>query len=303
MTRCDGAVGQEAGRQVDDRVGHVVDLVGAEGLRDVADGTGEGEDQRRHGEHGEERRLGRQTGHPVAHRGGDGRHDDPPRRLAELQHPRGPYEARPARAVRGPRRLGARHGVYGNHMSSRLRAATNQPPPLVGSQRGHGRSPRWSRRSPDTPGPPSSTTWSSSDSRPGPPRPGSTAGSPTGTSRSSRRTTASATGSTRSTFHPSWHWLMERAVGYGLQAAPWEQQAEGATTAHVRRAAGFMAWSHTDPAHGCPISMTYAAVPALRADPGTQPWRRSGSPPWRRRRTTPASGPSPRSAAPSPGWG
>jgi putative acyl-CoA dehydrogenase len=68
-------------------------------------------------------------------------------------------------------------------------------------------------------------------------------------------------------FHPSWHWLMERAVGYGLQAAPWEQQSAGSTTAHVRRAAGFMAWSHTDPAHGCPISMTYAAVPALRADP------------------------------------
>jgi putative acyl-CoA dehydrogenase len=67
-------------------------------------------------------------------------------------------------------------------------------------------------------------------------------------------------------FHPSWHWLMERAVGYGLQAAPWVQQAEGSTTAHVRRAAGFMAWSHTDPAHGCPISMTYAAVPALRTD-------------------------------------
>jgi putative acyl-CoA dehydrogenase len=67
-------------------------------------------------------------------------------------------------------------------------------------------------------------------------------------------------------FHPSWHWLLEQAVGYGLQAAPWVQQAEGSTTAHVRRAAGFMAWSHTDPAHGCPISMTYAAVPALRVD-------------------------------------
>jgi putative acyl-CoA dehydrogenase len=67
-------------------------------------------------------------------------------------------------------------------------------------------------------------------------------------------------------FHPSWHWLMERAVGHGLQAAPWVQQADGSTTAHVRRAAGFMAWSHTDPAHGCPISMTYAAIPALRTD-------------------------------------
>ena len=67
-------------------------------------------------------------------------------------------------------------------------------------------------------------------------------------------------------FHPSWHWLMERAVGHGLQAAPWEQQGAGAPHAHVRRAAGFMAWSHTDPGHGCPISMTYAAVPALRVD-------------------------------------
>ncbi|MDN4175371.1 acyl-CoA dehydrogenase family protein [Nocardioides sp. SOB77] len=67
-------------------------------------------------------------------------------------------------------------------------------------------------------------------------------------------------------FHPSWHWLMERAVGHGLGAAPWEQQEAGAPHAHLRRAAGFMAWSHTEPGHGCPVSMTYAAVPALRAD-------------------------------------
>ena len=64
-------------------------------------------------------------------------------------------------------------------------------------------------------------------------------------------------------FHPSWHWLMERAVGHGLAAAPWESDRPHA---HVRRAAGFMAWSHTEPGHGCPISMTYAAVPALRVD-------------------------------------
>ncbi|GAA5130697.1 DNA alkylation response protein [Alloalcanivorax gelatiniphagus] len=67
-------------------------------------------------------------------------------------------------------------------------------------------------------------------------------------------------------FHPSWHWLMERAVGHGLQAAPWELQDAGAEHAHLRRAAGFFAWSQTEPGHGCPISMTYAAVPALRAD-------------------------------------
>ncbi|HET6626822.1 MAG TPA: acyl-CoA dehydrogenase family protein, partial [Nocardioidaceae bacterium] len=65
-------------------------------------------------------------------------------------------------------------------------------------------------------------------------------------------------------FHPSWHWLMDRAVGYGLQAAPWTSEA---AHPHVRRAAGFFAWSQTEPGHACPISMTYAAVPALRADP------------------------------------
>ena len=67
-------------------------------------------------------------------------------------------------------------------------------------------------------------------------------------------------------FHPSWHWLMERSIGHGLAAAPWEEQADGAPHAHLRRAAGFMAWGHTEPGHGCPVSMTYAAVPALRAD-------------------------------------
>ncbi len=65
------------------------------------------------------------------------------------------------------------------------------------------------------------------------------------------------------TFHPSWHWLLERGVGHGLQAAPWQSDAGHA---HVRRAAGFLAWSQTEPGHGCPLSMTYAAIPALRVD-------------------------------------
>ncbi|HEY9393715.1 MAG TPA: DNA alkylation response protein, partial [Nocardioides sp.] len=67
-------------------------------------------------------------------------------------------------------------------------------------------------------------------------------------------------------FHPSWHWLMDRAVGHGLAAAPWALAEKGEKNAHVRRAAGFLAWSQTEPGHLCPISMTYAAVPALRAD-------------------------------------
>ena len=64
-------------------------------------------------------------------------------------------------------------------------------------------------------------------------------------------------------FHPSWHWLMERGVGHGLQAAPWVSDAPHP---HLRRAAGFLAWGQVESGHGCPISMTYAAVPALRAD-------------------------------------
>ncbi|HET6563749.1 MAG TPA: acyl-CoA dehydrogenase family protein [Marmoricola sp.] len=64
-------------------------------------------------------------------------------------------------------------------------------------------------------------------------------------------------------FHPSWHWLLERGIGFGLAATPWTSDSPHA---HVRRAAGFFAWSQTEPGHGCPISMTYAAVPALRAE-------------------------------------
>ncbi len=64
-------------------------------------------------------------------------------------------------------------------------------------------------------------------------------------------------------FHPSWHWLMERGIAFGLAAAPWTSDD---AHAHLRRAVGFYAWSQVESGHGCPISMTYAAVPALRRD-------------------------------------
>jgi putative acyl-CoA dehydrogenase len=64
-------------------------------------------------------------------------------------------------------------------------------------------------------------------------------------------------------FHPAWHELMRTAVGHGLHATPWAQDREGA---HVARAAKFYVW-RVDAGHGCPISMTYAAVPALRQSP------------------------------------
>jgi putative acyl-CoA dehydrogenase len=64
-------------------------------------------------------------------------------------------------------------------------------------------------------------------------------------------------------FHPAWHELMRTAVGHGLHAAPWADERPGA---HVARAAKFYVW-RPDAGHGCPISMTYAAVPALRHSP------------------------------------
>jgi putative acyl-CoA dehydrogenase len=65
-------------------------------------------------------------------------------------------------------------------------------------------------------------------------------------------------------FHPSWHALLGTAVGHGLHAAPWADRAPGA---HVARAAKFYVWSQAEAGHGCPVSMTYAAVPALRHAP------------------------------------
>jgi putative acyl-CoA dehydrogenase len=64
-------------------------------------------------------------------------------------------------------------------------------------------------------------------------------------------------------YHPAYHELMRVAVGYGLHAAPWVDDRAGA---HVSRAARFFVWSQVEAGHGCPISMTYAVVPALRAD-------------------------------------
>jgi putative acyl-CoA dehydrogenase len=66
-------------------------------------------------------------------------------------------------------------------------------------------------------------------------------------------------------FHPAWHQLMSTAVAHGLHAAPWADRRPGA---HVARAAKFMVWTQAEAGHGCPISMTYASVPALRHAPG-----------------------------------
>ncbi|MEF9907352.1 acyl-CoA dehydrogenase family protein [Streptomyces sp. P9-A2] len=62
-------------------------------------------------------------------------------------------------------------------------------------------------------------------------------------------------------FHPAWHRLLGKGVSAGLTGA-WARPG-----GHVRRAAGFVVWSQVEAGNGCPLSMTHAAVPALRADP------------------------------------
>jgi putative acyl-CoA dehydrogenase len=62
-------------------------------------------------------------------------------------------------------------------------------------------------------------------------------------------------------FHPAWHDLMTVAVETGIHAAPWQEAQPGA---HVARAAKLFVWGQVEAGHTCPISMTYAAIPALR---------------------------------------
>jgi putative acyl-CoA dehydrogenase len=65
-------------------------------------------------------------------------------------------------------------------------------------------------------------------------------------------------------FHPSYHALMTAAVGAGLHGTPW---LGGSASPHVFRGAGFMLFTELEPSVLCPISMTYAATPALRGNP------------------------------------
>ncbi|WP_411879274.1 acyl-CoA dehydrogenase family protein [Polaromonas sp. YR568] len=97
-------------------------------------------------------------------------------------------------------------------------------------------------------------------------------------------------------FHPSYHELMKLATGSGLHGTPWgsphpdplpggegvggataspvllplplgEGRGEGSPgSPHVERAAGFMLFTELEPSTLCPISMSYAATPALRGN-------------------------------------
>ena len=60
---------------------------------------------------------------------------------------------------------------------------------------------------------------------------------------------------------PSWHWLLRGAIERGIHGSPWREPRDGA---HPVRAALFMLWSNANAGVMCPVSMTYAVVPALR---------------------------------------
>ena len=65
-------------------------------------------------------------------------------------------------------------------------------------------------------------------------------------------------------FHPAYHELMRTAVEHGLPSLPWAHPQSGA---HVARAAMTYLHSQAEAGTGCPLTMTFACVPALRLQP------------------------------------
>jgi putative acyl-CoA dehydrogenase len=65
-------------------------------------------------------------------------------------------------------------------------------------------------------------------------------------------------------FHPAYHRFMGMAIEHGLHSSPWTDPRAGA---HVARAAGNYLHTQVEAGHGCPITMTFAAIPALRLQP------------------------------------
>ena len=63
-------------------------------------------------------------------------------------------------------------------------------------------------------------------------------------------------------FHPGYHRLMELGLTAGYAAAAWEPGGS-----HLRHAAISYMFAQVEPGVCCPMTMTYAGYPALRADP------------------------------------
>jgi putative acyl-CoA dehydrogenase len=66
-------------------------------------------------------------------------------------------------------------------------------------------------------------------------------------------------------FHPAWHQLMRMGVENELHSLPWTSP--DAPFVHTARAALYMTAMQAEAGFCCPITMTFAVVPALRAQP------------------------------------
>src|SRR4051812_48752461 len=65
-------------------------------------------------------------------------------------------------------------------------------------------------------------------------------------------------------YHPAWHDLLGTSVDHELHSLPWSEPGPGV---HVARGAAFFCMTEAEAGIGCPISSTYAAIPALRKQP------------------------------------
>lgn len=65
-------------------------------------------------------------------------------------------------------------------------------------------------------------------------------------------------------FHPAYHELMGAAIAHGIPTSPWTDPRAGA---HVARAGMSYLHSQAEAGSGCPLTMTFASVPALRLQP------------------------------------
>jgi putative acyl-CoA dehydrogenase len=65
-------------------------------------------------------------------------------------------------------------------------------------------------------------------------------------------------------FHPAWHRLMTLLIENGAHSLPWEGEGRQRPGAQVARAAAYLLFGQVENGSQCPVTMTYAAVPALR---------------------------------------
>ncbi len=66
-------------------------------------------------------------------------------------------------------------------------------------------------------------------------------------------------------FHPAYHELMSTAIAHGIPSLPWTDPQPGA---QVARAGLMYLHNQAEAGSSCPLTMTYASVPALRQQPG-----------------------------------